>query len=160
MAEYSFEQLPLFQGIPGKQLEQLRPLLVPGDYYAGTVLFEQDDPALHFYLVMSGEVAIRYKPEDGQPIVVARVKTGGVVGWSAVIGRRRYTSAAICTEDSRLLRVRGSDLQAFCEKEPEIGNLFVDRLAQVVAQRLQTTHPQLMALLENGIRNGVHKEAK
>lgn len=160
MAEYNFEHLPLFQGISGEQLEQLRLLFVPGDYYAGTVLFEQGDPALYFYLVLIGEVAIRYKPEDGQPILITRIRTGGVVGWSAVIGRRRYTSAAVCTEDARLLRIRGSDLQAFCEREPEIGRLLVDRLAQVVAQRSEITYPQIMALLENGIRNGVHKEAK
>lgn len=160
MTEYNFEQLPLFHGIPGRQLEQLRALFAPGDYYAGTVLFEQGDPALYLYLVITGEVAIRYKPEDGQPIVLTRIRTGGVVGWSAVIGRRRYTSAAVCTEDARLLRVRGSDLQAFCEKEPEIGRLLVDRLAQVVAQRLPVTHPQIRALLENGIKNGVHKEVK
>lgn len=160
MAKDDFEQLPLFQGISGGQLEQLRSLCVPGDYYAGTVLFEQGDPALYFYLVLIGEVAIRYKPEDSQPILITRIRTGGVVGWSAVIGRRRYTSAAVCTEDARLLRIRGSDLQAFCAREPEIGRLLVDRLAQVVAQRSEITHPQIMALLENGIRNGVHKEAK
>jgi CRP-like cAMP-binding protein len=124
------------------------------------VLFEQGEPAVYFYLVISGEVAIHYKPEDDQDIVVARIKPGGMIGWSAVIGRRSYTSAAICSEYTKLLRVRGVDLQTLCTQYPETGNQFVDRLADVVAERLQSSHPQVLQLLENGLRNGVHQEAK
>jgi hypothetical protein len=29
-----------------------------------------------------------------------------------------------------------------------------------VAQRLQTSHPQVLELLENGLRNRVHQEVK
>jgi CRP-like cAMP-binding protein len=83
-----------------------------------------------------------------------------MIGWSAVIGRRSYTSAAICNEYTKLLRVRGADLQTLSKQHPETGNLFVDRLAEVVAQRLKSSHPQVQALLENGLRNGVHQEVK
>jgi hypothetical protein len=56
--------------------------------------------------------------------------------------------------------VRGADLQTLSKQHPETGNLFVDRLAEVVAQRLKSSHPQVQALLENGLRNGVHQEVK
>lgn len=154
------DQFPLFDGFTEKQKDLLRPLFLPSVCHAGTVLFEQADPAIYFYLVIAGEIAIHFKPEDDQDIVIARVKPGGMVGWSAVIGRRSYTSAAICTEYTQLLRVRGSDLQSLCAQHPKTGNLFVDRLADVVAQRLQSSHPQVLELLENGLRNGAHQEVK
>ena len=154
------DQFPLFDGFSVEQKELLRPLFVPSDCHAGTVLFEQGEPAIYFYLVISGEVAIHFKPEDDQDILIARIKPGGMIGWSAVIGRRSYTSAAICTEYTQLLRVRGSDLKTLCAQHPQTGNLFVDRLADVVAQRLQSSHPQVLELLENGLRNAVHQEAK
>jgi len=160
MSSDALEQFPLFDGFSEDQIALLRPLFVPSDCHAGTVLFEQGDLAVYFYLMVSGEVAIHYKPEDDQDIVVARIKTGGMVGWSAVIGRRSYTSAAICTEYTELLRVRGSDLQKLCTQHPDTGNQFVDRMADVVAQRLESSHPQVLQLLENGLRNGVHLEAK
>jgi CRP-like cAMP-binding protein len=153
-------QFSLFDGFSEGQMALLRPLFVPCDCHAGTVLFEQGEPAVYFYLVISGEVAIHYKPEDDQAIVIARIKPGGMIGWSAVIGRRSYTSATICTEYTELLRVRGSDLQTLCTQNPETGNLFVDRLAGVVAERLQSSHPQVLQLLENGLRNGAHLEVK
>jgi CRP-like cAMP-binding protein len=135
-------------------------LFVPNEYHLGTVIFEQGEPAVYFYLMISGEVAINYKPEDGEDIVITRIKPGGMDGWSAVIGRRYYTSAAVCTEYTKLLRVRGSDLQELCVQHPETGNKFVDRMADEVAQRLDNSHPQVLQLLENGLRNGTHQEAK
>lgn len=160
MTKDILDHFPLFDGFTLDQKDLLRPLFLRSDCHAGTVLFEQGDPAIYFYLVISGEVAIHYKPEDDQDIVIARVKSGGMVGWSAVIGRRSYTSAGICSDYTQLLRVRGSDLQSLCAQQPETGNLFVDRLADVVAQRLQTSHPQVLELLENGLRNRVHQEVK
>jgi CRP/FNR family cyclic AMP-dependent transcriptional regulator len=151
---------PVFNDFSEDQMALIRPLFVPSECHPGTVLFEQGEPAVYFYLMISGEVAINYKPEDGPDIVITKIKPGGMVGWSAVIGRRCYTSAAICTEFTKLLRVRGSDLQTLCIQHPETGNQFVDRLAVVVAQRLESDHPQMLQLLENGLRNGNHLEAK
>lgn len=160
MASDPLMQFPLFEGFSAEQMDLLRPLFVSGEYHSGTVLFDQGDPALYFYLLISGEVAIHFKPEDDEDIVIARIKPGGMVGWSAVIGRRSYTSAAICSDLSRLLRVRGADLQKLCAEHPQTGIRFVDRMADVVAQRLENSHPQVLQLLENGLRNGVHSEAK
>lgn len=160
MSEDILKQFPLFDGFSKDQIDLLCPLFVPCDCHAGTVLFEQGEPAVYFYLVISGEVAIHFKPEDDQDIVIARIKPGGMIGWSAVIGRRSYTSAAICSEFTELLRVRGADLQTLCTQHPETGNQFVDRLAEVVAERLQSSHPQVLQLLENGLRNGIHQEVK
>jgi CRP-like cAMP-binding protein len=160
MSRDVLEQFPLFDSFSEEQMTQLRPLFVPTEYHAGTVIFDQGDPAVYFYLMISGEATINFKPEDGEDIVITRIKPGGMVGWSAVIGRRSYTSAAICTQYTQLLRVRGSDLQQLCVQHPETGNLFVDRMADVVAQRLQSSHPQVLQLLENGLRNCVHQEAK
>lgn len=160
MSDDLLQQFPLFDGFSENQMDMLRPLFVPSECHAGTVLFEQGEPATYFYLLISGEVAIHFKPDDGEDLVIARIKPGGMIGWSAVIGRRSYTSAAICTEFTELMRVRGADLQMLCAEHPETGNQFVDRMADVVAQRLESNHPQVLQLLENGLRNGVHLEAK
>lgn len=157
MPEDLVDQLPLFKGLNEAQLALLRPLFLPYDCHAGTVIFEQGEPAIFLYLVVSGEVAIRYKPEDGQDITIARVREGGLVGWSAVIGRRQYTSAAVCTQYTQLLRMRGADLQSLRDRNPETGLVVLERLADVIAERLNSTHSQVMALLENGLRNGTHQ---
>jgi CRP/FNR family transcriptional regulator, cyclic AMP receptor protein len=160
MTDDDFYQLPIFQDLTSAQIDSIRPYFVASECHAGTILFEQGEPAVFIYLLISGEVAIHYKPEDGQELIVTRIKPGGVVGWSAVIGRRQYTSAAECTQFSRLMRMRGSDLQTLREQCPEAGCLLLERLAQSVAERLNGTHPQVVALLENSLRKGIQEEAK
>ncbi|HZD55749.1 MAG TPA: cyclic nucleotide-binding domain-containing protein [Anaerolineales bacterium] len=151
----NLEELPLFKGMSLAQLELLRPLFVPYECYEGTVLFEQNEPAEFLYLVITGEMMIQYKPDDGPALTVARVRPGGLVGWSALIGRRFYTSAVMCTTHATMLRVNGADLQKLCEQDPKTGVLVLERLADVIAERLRNTQPQVLSLLEKSIRSGL-----
>jgi CRP/FNR family transcriptional regulator, cyclic AMP receptor protein len=154
MEEDIFNQLPLFEGLTQIQREVLKPLFIPCDYYPDMLLFEQGEPAEFLYLVVVGEVVVNFKPDDGPSITVARIHPGGVVGWSAVLGSRTYTSGANCVIYSQMLRVRGADLRNLCEDHAETGVIILERLAAVIAQRLSNTHEQVKTLLEIGLRNG------
>lgn len=149
-----FEQLPFFHDLNTAQVGLIRPLFIPCDRHTGSMLFEQGDPAEYLYLVISGEVTIHYKPEDGPTMPIAKVRSGGVVGWSAVLGNRQYTSEAICSDYTQMLRVRGRDLRHLCEDYPETGILILDRLAWVIAERLHHTYEQVIGLLKQGLYNG------
>jgi CRP/FNR family transcriptional regulator, cyclic AMP receptor protein len=155
MSDELFDQLPLFQGLTPPQRSLVASLFTPCDQYPENAIFLQGDPAEFLYVVVGGEVVVNFKPDDGPPITVTRVGPGGVVGWSAALGSRTYTSAAYCTEYSQLLRVRGSDLRMLCQQHPDTGVLILNRLAAVIAQRLSNTHEQVVALLELGLRAGI-----
>jgi len=155
MARDVLDKLTLFRDLSPAQKELLRPLFMPCDCYGDSVLFEQGDPAEHLYLVVTGEIVIYHKPEDGPPISVARVKAGGVVGWSAALGNRLYTSAAVCARYTQMLRVRGADLRDLCRQHPETGILILERLAEIIAERLRHTHKQVVELLKEGMRNNI-----
>lgn len=151
-----FDRLPLiFGGLSPNQKDVLRSLFIPVECFSGTVLFEQGDPAEHLFLVVSGEVVIRYKPDDGPAITVARVHPGSVVGWSAALGNPAYTSGAICETYTQMLRVRGADLRGLCTYDPDTGYLILERLAKVIAERLRKGQEQVLALLLQGLRNGM-----
>jgi CRP-like cAMP-binding protein len=146
-----FETLSFFAGFTAMQLEVLRAVFVPCDVYVDTVIFEQGAPAEFLYIVVKGEILVSFKPDDGPHITVARVQMGGVVGWSAALGSRKYTSAAISTEYTQLLRVRGSDLRHVFRQYPDIARIIKERLAGVIAQRTQVTHAQVVNLLDLGL---------
>jgi CRP-like cAMP-binding protein len=156
-----FQKLSFFAGLSPAQLQILRSVFVPCDMYVDTVLFEQGALAEFLYIVVTGEVLVSFKPDDAPRIPVARVRMGGVVGWSAALGSRKYTSAAITTEYTQLLRVRGSDLRQVFRHHPTIGEFINERLADVIAQRTRVTHAQVKSLLELGLTPvDTPKEAK
>jgi CRP-like cAMP-binding protein len=148
-----FADVFLFKGLTAAQLAILHPLFEPCDCYAGTVLFEQGDPAEFLYAVVIGEVVVNFKPDDAPTLTVARVQPSSIVGWSAVLGSRCYTSSAECTQYTQLLRVRGTDLRRLCTQYPETGVQVLDRLAAVIAERLHSTHDMVLSLLQLGMNN-------
>jgi len=148
-----FEKLSFFQGLIPAQLAQLRPLFELCDCPPSMAIFAQGSPAVFLYIVVAGEVLIEFKPYDAPPMVIARVKPGGVFGWSAALGNQAYTSGAISTTFTQVLRVQGEDLRALCEKNQDIADIILKRLADVIAER-HNVHPHIMAILENGLRNG------
>jgi len=147
-----FDRLTLFEDLEPHQSALLRPIFQPSYQPAGTVIFEQDSLAEYLYIVVEGEVNIRYKPEDGPALNVAHVRPEGVVGWSAAIGRPTYTSSAICTQECQMLRIRSYDLRSLCEQHPETGELLLDRLATLIAERLHNNHSHVVDLLHQGLK--------
>lgn len=150
-----FDKSSLFQGLTASQRALLKSLFVPIDYYPDTVIFEQGGPADYLYVVIVGEVVVNFKPDDGPALDVARVKPGNIVGWSAALGSRSYTSSASCIAYTQLLRVRGEDLRMLCEQYPDTGIVILERLAGVIAERLHSTHEIVVQLLEIGLRRNV-----
>jgi CRP-like cAMP-binding protein len=144
------DEMSLLRGFSEEQRQQVDPLFLLCFAPTGTVLFEQGDPADYLYIVLQGEVNIRYKPDDGPVLSLTRVHPEGVVGWSAAIRSPRYTSSAVVTMDCELARMRSQDLRCLCEQYPDTGNSLLERLAAVVADRLGNTRPYVMALLQQG----------
>ncbi len=155
MLAEAFKQLPFFEGLSPAHFACLQKLFYLYEYSEGTHLFEQGDPAEFLYLVVEGEVVVNFKPDDGPVITVAHIHPGSIVGWSAALGSRKYTSGALCATSTQLLRVRGVDLRKLCKQNSDLRPILLDRLATVIAERLSKAHDQVVALLEQGLRNGV-----
>ena len=148
-----FKKLAFFEGFSTGQLAQLRPFFELCDCPPEMVIFTQGASAIYLYIVVAGEVLVEYKPYDAPPMTIARVKPGGIFGWSAALGNQTYTSGAVSTTYTQLLRVQGEELRYLCENHPDISEIILERLANVIAER-HNVHPQVMAILESGLRNG------
>lgn len=144
-------RLALFEGLDLNQISQLAPFMVECSFDKDEVIFEQGKPAEHLFILLSGEVVIHYKPYDGPPLIVARIEPGGVFGWSAALSRDLYSSAAVAVEKGNAFRIRGSNLPVLCSRYPETGRIFLEHLAGCIAERLRSTHTQVLEILTQGI---------
>ena len=150
----SLEDIAFFQGLSSADRKRILANFRAEDHRAGEVFFQQDQLADRLYLLVSGRVEIRFKPYDGEALTVSIIEAGGVFGWSAALGRSSYTSGAVCTADGRCLSIRGRDLRRICEDHPATGVILLERLSEVIALRLTSTHDHVMELLRQGVRPG------
>jgi len=144
--------LAFFAGLSTAEIQLLAPYFAPQSWVAGTVVFEQGAYAEYFYLVVSGEVTIRYKPEDGPVMTVTRVQPGGIFGWSAAMGNPAYTSGAVCTLDSEVLHIRGTDLRMLFDKHPALSQVILERLSAIMTERQQSRQRRMNSMLATGMR--------
>ena len=138
---------PPFEDLDEEILRLIEPLFERYTCPAGTVIFEQNDPALYLYLLLRGSVTLRYKPYDGPAINLARVSSGGVFGWSAVVGNPEYTSDTVAKEDIEAIRMSGNDLRALALRHPEAGRVILDKLAGKVSNRWKDANLQVRDIL-------------
>jgi CRP/FNR family cyclic AMP-dependent transcriptional regulator len=150
------EALPLFQGLSTQDVQLLAERFKRVKYAKGEAIFAQGDPANRIYIVLSGNVAIRFKPEDDEMLTVTEVAKDGVFGWSSVLGRNKYTSCAICLDDVEALSVQGDVLRKLCKTHPITGVIILERLAEVIAERLRNTHEYVIEMLQNGMTQDIN----
>lgn len=144
--------LPLFTGMSLQEIEHVARLGEVRMYPVGERLFAQGDPADRLHILLSGRVNIVFKPHDGDLLSVAVIDPGGVFGWSSALGRRAYTSSAVSLDACQTFSLRGVALRELCELHPETGVTILERLAQVIADRLDSTHTQVVDLLRLSMR--------
>jgi len=151
MSRQTYAQLSIFNGLSEDQFDLLKPILELRKFKNNQVVFEQGEDAEYLYILTKGRVAVRYKPYDGPELTVAHIQPGGVFGWSSALGRDTYSSAAICEDISQALRISGQRLHQLCEQYPDTGVELLERLASVIAERLRSTHTEVLTMLSQGI---------
>ncbi len=151
MFRSELEQVSLFHGLSSVDLDTLAPLFESVCLKKNLVVFEQGLIAEYLYILLEGEVVVNFKPYDGPPLTVARIQPGGVFGWSSVLGRQVYTSTAVASCDSLALRIKGDELRCMCEQHPATGLMILERLADVIAERLQSTRSQIFTMLTQSV---------
>jgi CRP-like cAMP-binding protein len=154
-ARRSFDQSFLFQNLSKEDLRLMRELFHPEQYVQDQIVFAQGAPAEKLHILTSGRAVIRYKPYDSDPLIVAEIPPGAVFGWSAILGRREYSSEAIIVESGEGMSAIGSRIKRFCRSHPDTGQILLDRLATAIANRLDTAKPQITELLMLGLQGSL-----
>lgn len=147
----TLSSVPLFKDLDESTLELLEPLFEPFSCAAGSVIFEQGQIAHYLYLLLNGTIEILYKPYDGPPLIVTCLEQGAIFGWSAAIGNAVYTSGAVCKDDCQAVRIGSRDLHKLCAKEPEVGRIILNLLADSVSSRWDDAQSQIQVLLNTTI---------
>jgi CRP-like cAMP-binding protein len=134
-------EVELLSGMSDELVDELMDIMKSESLASGTELFKKGDPADHLFILESGRLELTM-PGRTQPTVVAQ-KPGDIVGWSSLAGRKNYSTAVRCTEDSRVFKVDKNQMDRILRSHPADGLLFYKHLASVVGDRLVMCHEAL-----------------
>lgn len=139
------ENIDAFKGMDPAQQERLRSRAEMISYERGNKLFSEGDIATHFWVVVDGQVDLRFElpgRETSEEHNVSSVETrekapeSKYLGWSCFVPPHRMRLSAYCVSDScSILRVSKEDLLNMFEEDPKMGYSFMTFLVTVVGFR-------------------------
>ncbi|HEY6071874.1 MAG TPA: cyclic nucleotide-binding domain-containing protein [Anaerolineales bacterium] len=144
----SLSGIPLFEGFDSRQLEILQPLFEHYSCPSETVIFQQGGKADYLYLIIQGSALIQYKPYDGPPITLAKLKPGDAFGWSAVVGHPKYSSGIKSACSLEAVRISRANLVRLCREHPNTSSMILNRLANGVSGRWKDARVQVKTVLK------------
>lgn len=149
--ERTLKRAEVFLGLDDSELAKIAalPSCREEDYQAGAVIFKSGADTQFLYLLREGQVSltIDVQTKGKQPstrVVVHRVTTGGVFGWSAVVAPRFYTLTAVCEAPSQVVAIGGDELLALFDREYHIGYKVFKSLSQIIGARLRDLEQVLL----------------
>jgi CRP-like cAMP-binding protein len=127
-------QADLFLGLNPSVLKAVMAAGTRHAFAAEKFIYHRDDPASFLYILMEGDIRLRFGDEGSELFTVASL--GDVFGWSSLIGRESHTVSAVCHRPSTVLKMSKHRLIAIFEDDPESGFIFYKQLARALGNRL------------------------
>jgi CRP-like cAMP-binding protein len=107
-------------------------------------LFEDGGGATRFWLLQSGHVALDlHVPGQGR-MKIDTIGMGELLGWSWLFPPYRWAFGAVAASPVEAFEFDGRMVRAQCASDPVLGYELTQRLAHVVAKRLQATRVRLI----------------
>ena len=157
-------EIKFFDEVSPDVLESIARLGEIIEYKADDVIFRYDEPAVHLYGLLEGEVGlsvvftdkvlkteIEYEEaiqarmvEEEKAIVVDTVKSGRVFGWASIVGPGRRTVTAHCMKAARVIALPAAELKTMFEADHALGYIIMKRMSDIISKRLKKRTEKLI----------------
>jgi CRP-like cAMP-binding protein len=141
--------LPTFSWIGHLKDDDRELLSSYGEFFPGhpgNVIIEEGAMQTEVFVVISGELEVRAKQEDGTETLLARVGPGETLGEISLFDPGPAAATVTAVEFSQLWRIADEDLLQFMTDNPGAGNALLRTLASILAQRLRQMNPKAFGL--------------
>lgn len=128
------KRVPIFQDLSFKELKSIERILHRRTYKTDEIIFNENEPGVGMYIIESGKVHITLGKENKLLVLLSR---GDFFGEMALILEGQRTASAIAKDQTKLLGFFQPDLFHLLETSPRVGNKILQRLSQMIAERLR-----------------------
>ncbi|HXP19767.1 MAG TPA: cyclic nucleotide-binding domain-containing protein [Streptosporangiaceae bacterium] len=137
---------PFFAGLDAASVLELAGCARNEHVRAGEYLFREGGAAEHFYVIMHGRIALEvFSPGTGSHVLDS-ADEGEVLDWPWLIPPHRWMFDARAMEPTSVVSLNSACLRGKCDADPQLGYELVQRVAQVIAHRLEATRVRLLDL--------------
>lgn len=134
---------PFWKGVSAAHLAKLATVAELRRHGVGDLIFQERQEADHLYLLHRGHVALEaFVPGTGVT-TVAVLGPGEAVGWSWLFEPYRWQSTARSVDATEVIAISADALREMADHDPGFGRELVNRMAQLLMQRLRAERSKL-----------------
>jgi len=141
------KQFKIFRGLNDREIEIIAGIAREETYDAGKRIFEEKALANNLYLALDGEVEIKIRGDGEKYVIIDRIGSNDIFGWSAVVEPRTFTAAAWTTKKTNIIILGGEELGDIFEKNTHIGYRVVREIAAVISRRLKAMEKKFVEIM-------------
>ncbi len=134
--------LPIFAGVETNALADIVREAQSLRYPKGSSVFQQDEEASSFFILLHGHLRVMKITPDGQQVVVRFVTPGEIFGIAMAMGRTTYPATAISVVDSVALAWPSAAWPRLVARHPSLAV----NMMQTVGGRLQDAHTRVIEM--------------
>ena len=149
---FALEHHPFLQDLSTDHQEILAGCARQTRFSGNTLVLSQGDAADRFFLIEDGCVAVNADRKGEGTIRIQTLGAGDVLGWSWLFPSHFYHFSARTLEPTKTISINAIQLRARFHQVPDLGNVLVKRMAQVVVKRLEATQSQLVEVSQIALR--------
>lgn len=143
--------LSLFEGMAADDLDRVLNAARSLRFSAGSNIFEQEEEAHSFFVLLDGHVRVMKTTPDGQQVTVRYITPGELMGIAQALGRTTYPATALAVVDCVVLAWPGTVWSQFAASFPSFGvNTY-----KTVGERLQDTQMQVVEMATKQVEQRV-----
>ena len=133
------DQVQIFQGLNHEQLTKILEFCEEAQFEPGSKLFKQGEDAVYLWIVMEGQVDLRYDAAGSsvsEANTISTIPEAGAFGWSSFTSPNKYRLSGVCADKPcKLIKVERKGLQQLFETDPDMGYAVITNVATVVGTR-------------------------
>jgi len=108
---------------------------------AGDMLFKEGDPADYIYCLMGGRLQV-FREKGGEVQIINEIVGKQMVGEMAVVDQSTRTASIKSLEDSKILRLKVGDVEAYLNDQP----LWLHLMVKTLIQRIKESNERIVQL--------------
>ena len=108
----------LFRSLSIDEVHKISQISKVKEFKAGDTIYQQNQEAENFYILLDGLVALRFPAkEEAFSVSVIRIEKNDWIGAGALLGSTKHTSQAYCVKDSKVLSINAKKLRQILEED-------------------------------------------
>lgn len=132
----------VFSGLAPADLDHVIEAARPVRIEKGASVFDQDQPADRFFVLLDGRVRVIKTSPDGQQVTVRYIMPGELMGIAHALGRTTYPATALAVLDCVALGWPSRLWQDFATRFP----VFFMNTNRTIGSRLSDAHTQMIGM--------------